>query len=220
MLCPSRKEDSLNFVGLLELGCALAINVYVGKSPSASICYPENDIPKWFSFRNTGSFIDVKLPPYWFNYNFICLALSVVVTISDPDHQCDHQGDYYNRYSNVNYEVIVKSKDGDRCFGPAVASSLFPVPYFGPDYIMSNHVIIGFGYRFFRELCDDEFFFRFYVKDKNESNLKHIKVVKCGVHLMFGLNLETSGDDDEFSSRDDAPQEIEKYRITPRDQGK
>ncbi|KAK4837683.1 hypothetical protein QYF36_007595 [Acer negundo] len=27
MLCPSRKEDSLNFVGLLELGCALAINV-------------------------------------------------------------------------------------------------------------------------------------------------------------------------------------------------
>ncbi|KAK0598361.1 hypothetical protein LWI29_033981 [Acer saccharum] len=185
------------------------VQVYVGESPPASICYPENDIPKWFSFRSTGSFIDVKLPPHWFNYNFICLALSVVVTISDLDHRCDHQGSCYYRYSNVNYEGIVKSKDGDYCLdridvlGNPLSFSLFEVPYCGPDYIRSNHVIIGFGYRFFRQLCDDEFSFRFYVKNRNESNIEHIKVEKCGVHLIFGLHLETSGDDDEFSSRDD-----------------
>ncbi|KAI9161055.1 hypothetical protein LWI28_014061 [Acer negundo] len=168
---------------------------------SAFIRYPENDIPEWFSFRSTGSFIDVKLPQHCFNYNFICLALSVVVTISDPDHLCDHQVDnyfhesYYHKYSDVKYEGIVKSKDGDRCLNQTNdLSSLFQMPYCGPDSIKSNHVIIGFGYSFDRELSDDELSFRFYVKDMEESNIEHIKVVKCGVHLIFSQNLETSGD--------------------------
>ena len=142
----------------------------------------------------------MKLPQHCFNYNFICLALSVVVTILDPDHQCDHQEDYYYEYSNVKYEGIVKSKNGDRCLNRIDVSedhlySLFRVPYCVLDYSRSNHVIIGFGYRFFRELCDDEFSFRFYVEDENKSNVEHIEVVQCGVHLMFGLNLETPGDE-------------------------
>ncbi|KAK0598267.1 hypothetical protein LWI29_033133 [Acer saccharum] len=174
--------------------------VYDGDLPPAYICYPGNDIPKWFSFRSTGSSIDVILPQHCFNYNFICLALSVVVTISDPDHQCDHQEDYYYEYSNVKYEGIVKSKNGDRCLNRIDVSedhlySLFRVPYCGLDYIRSNHVIIGFGYRFFRELCDDEFSFRFYVENENKSNIEHIKVVKCVVHLIFDLHLETSRDE-------------------------
>ncbi|KAK0595253.1 hypothetical protein LWI29_004959 [Acer saccharum] len=91
-----------------------------GRIP-AKICYPENDIPEWFSFRSTGSLIDVKLPQHCFNYNFIWLALSVVVAISDPDHQCDHEEDEEDNdhnYSEVNYEHIVKSKDGDRYLNP------------------------------------------------------------------------------------------------------
>ncbi|KAK0597095.1 hypothetical protein LWI29_021793 [Acer saccharum] len=177
-----------------------------------SICYPENDIPEWFSFQSTGSFLDVKLPQHCFNYNFICLALSVVVTISDPDHQCDHQEDYYHKHSKVRYEHIVKSKDGDQYLNKI--KHLFDLP----NCIKSDHVIIEFDYCFYRELCDDKFSFRFYVEDTNESNIEHIKVIKCGVHLMFGRNLQTFGDDDEFSYGDDAPQEIETYRITPRDQ--
>ncbi|KAI9159843.1 hypothetical protein LWI28_002417 [Acer negundo] len=173
--------------------------VYDGESPPASICYPENDIPKWFSFRSTGSFINMKLPSHWLNYNFLCFALSVVVMTSDPNHQCDHQGDYDNKYLNVNCEGIVKSKDGDQCCDRMNvfrgSYSLFRVPYCGLDYIRSKHVIIGFGYRFFRELCDDEFSFQFYVEDENKSNIEKIKVVKCGVHLIFGIHLETSGDE-------------------------
>ncbi|TXG68567.1 hypothetical protein EZV62_003502 [Acer yangbiense] len=176
-----------------------------GRFP-AKICYPENDIPEWFSFRSTGSFIDVKLPQQCFDYNFICLALSVVVTILDPDHQCDHQEDNDHNYSQVKSEHIVKSKDGDQYLNRINHHfELFWMPYCGPNCIKSNHVIIGFGYCFDRELCDDEFSFRFYVKNENESNIEHIKVVKCGVHLMFGLNLETSGDDDEFSTGDFSP---------------
>ncbi|KAI9162497.1 hypothetical protein LWI28_027926 [Acer negundo] len=172
--------------------------VYDGKSPPASICYPENDIPKWFSFRSTGSFIDVKLPYIGSTITFYVL-LSVVVTTLDPDHQCDHQGDYDDKYSNVNYEGVLKSKDVDQCCDRINmfrgSYSLFRVPYCGPNYIRSNHVIIGFGYCFLRELCDDEFSFRFYVKDENKSNIEHFKVVKCGVHLMFGLHLEAPGDE-------------------------
>ncbi|TXG68555.1 hypothetical protein EZV62_003490 [Acer yangbiense] len=188
--------------------------VYYGESPPAYVRYLENDIPEWFSFRSPRSFIDVKLPPHWFNYNFICLAMSVVVTISDPNGQCDHQGDYYNRHFHVRYEGVVKSKDGDQCCDRINVFrglySLVQVPYSGTDYIRLNQVTMGFGHCFFRELCDDEFSFRFYVTDWDGSNIENIKVVKCGVHLIFGLNLETS--------RDDAPQEIETYQITPRDQ--
>ncbi|KAK0595612.1 hypothetical protein LWI29_008361 [Acer saccharum] len=148
---------------------------------------------------STGSFIDVKLPSHWFNYNFPSFALSVVVTTSNPNHQCDHQGDYDDKYSNVNYEGVVKSKDGDQCCDRINvfrgSYSLFWVPYCGLDYFRSSHVIIGFGYRFFHELCDDEFSFRFYVEDENKSNIEHFQVVKCGVHLMFGLHLETPGDE-------------------------
>ena len=130
------------------------------------------------------------------------------MTISDPDHQCDHQEDNYHKYSGVEYEHIVKSKDVDRYLNRIDESvddlySLFWMPYCGPKRIKSNHVIIGFGYCFVRELCDDEFSFRFYVKDWNKSSIEHIKVVKCGVHLLFGLHLETSGDD--------TPQDIETY---------
>ncbi|KAK2653079.1 hypothetical protein Ddye_012935 [Dipteronia dyeriana] len=206
--CFKLNQNSLNYLlegTVLEMqGLATSIKeiynqVYDVKSQPASICYPENDIPKWFSFQSTRSFIDVKLPSHWFNYNFLCFALSVVVTTSDPDHQCDHQGDYDDKYLNVNYEGVFKFKDEDQfCDRINVfegSYSLFQVPYCGPDYIRSNHMIIGLGYRFFRELCDDEFSFRFYVEDENKSNIEHFKMVKCGVHLMFGLHLETLGDE-------------------------
>ncbi|KAI9161903.1 hypothetical protein LWI28_021849 [Acer negundo] len=109
--------------------------------------------------------------------------------------QCNHPS-FDHRYSNVTYICNVKSKDGNR----RVESNLFgfpqyhgkpclllKVPYCGPDHMKSNHVIIGFGYYFFREFCDDEFSFQF----------EGCGVEMCGVHLMSGLELETYDESEE-----------------------
>ncbi|TXG67434.1 hypothetical protein EZV62_008709 [Acer yangbiense] len=177
--------------------------VYEG-APLSIMCYPESEIPECFNIRSSGSSINVNLPPDWFNYNFLCFALCMVVSIPDPDHQCDQQRDYESGYSNVNYECNIKSKNGDRrveldrnplSFGNP--DPLLWVLYSGPDHFRSNHVIIGFGFCFFRELCDNEFFFQFSVTNEIGSNIEHCKVEKCAVRLMFGLHLETSNECEE-----------------------
>ncbi|TXG67431.1 hypothetical protein EZV62_008706 [Acer yangbiense] len=193
--------------------------VYKGALLSVHMCYPGSEIPEYFNIRSNGSSINVNLPPDWSNYNFLCFALCVVVPFPDPDHQCYQHRDYES--ITVNYECNIKSKDGDRrvelyrnplsLIGPP--EPLFWVPCPGPDYIRSNHVIIGFGFRFFRELCDNEFSFQFCVTDGEGSNIEHCKVEKCAVHLMFGLHLETSdeckeedGPHLEESDKEDEPQ--------------
>ncbi|KAK2654030.1 hypothetical protein Ddye_013886 [Dipteronia dyeriana] len=160
----------------------------------ASIIYPENKIPKWFDYQSRGSFIDVKLPLLSPNCNFLCFALCVVVAIiPNPDRQCNHP-DFGCSYLEVTYDCNVKSKDGNR----RVESNLFGFPHSisGPDYMKSSHVIIGFGYYFFRDFCDNEFSFQFNV-EKDRYDKDHCKVEMCGVHLMSGLHLETSNESEE-----------------------
>ncbi|TXG67430.1 hypothetical protein EZV62_008705 [Acer yangbiense] len=159
--------------------------VYKGAPLCGCMCYPGCEIPEFFNIRSNGSSINVNLPPDWSNYNFLCFALCVVVPF-----------DRESSYSKVNYECSIISKDGDRrvelyrTFGSPC--SLFWFPYFGPDYIRSNHVIIGFGFHLFREFCDNEFSFQFYVTNKKRSNIE-----KCAVRLMFSLHLETSDECEE-----------------------
>ncbi|KAM5563398.1 hypothetical protein ABKV19_018178 [Rosa sericea] len=45
---------------------------------SITILSPGNDIPKWFSYQTEGSSINIKLPPDWFDTNFLGFTLSVV----------------------------------------------------------------------------------------------------------------------------------------------
>ena len=191
----------------------------------ALIIYPESKIPEWFHYQSRGSFIDVKLPPLWLNCNFLCFALCVVVAIPNPDRQCNHPDDGWHGSSNFTYDCYVKSKDGnrrvesnffgyDQCHGKPNPS--LEMPYFPLDYMKSNHVIIGFGYYFFREFCDNELSFQFNVKanpfrgyvDKD----RHCKVEMCGVHLMKDLHLETSDEseeEDESYSEDETSDESE-----------
>ncbi|TXG67438.1 hypothetical protein EZV62_008713 [Acer yangbiense] len=171
--------------------------VYKGAPLAVRMCYPGSEIPECFNIRSSGSSINVNLPPDCSNYNFLCFALCLVLRIPDPDHQCLP----LKLHLSATYECNIKSKDGDRrveLFGPLENPDfLFWDHYYGHDYIRSNHVIIGFGFRFFRELCDNEFSFQFYVKNEIGSNIEQCKLEKCAVRLMFGLHLETSDECEE-----------------------
>ncbi|KAI7988805.1 Disease resistance-like protein DSC1 [Camellia lanceoleosa] len=43
-----------------------------------AICFPEREIPKWFSHQSRGPSISFRLPPHWFNNRFLGVALAVV----------------------------------------------------------------------------------------------------------------------------------------------
>lgn len=55
-----------------------------------SICYPGNEIPKWFSNQCEGSSIDVKLSPNWNKDHFMGFALCAVVSFEDNFSNCDY----------------------------------------------------------------------------------------------------------------------------------
>ncbi|PRQ25782.1 putative leucine-rich repeat domain, L domain-containing protein [Rosa chinensis] len=44
---------------------------------SITILCPGNEIPKWFGYQTKGSSIKIKLPPNWFDTNFLGFTLSV-----------------------------------------------------------------------------------------------------------------------------------------------
>ncbi|KAK0582670.1 hypothetical protein LWI29_028353 [Acer saccharum] len=54
-------------------GCKLTVH------GGAKLCYPGNEIPKWFNFRSMGSFINVELPPNWYNHNFIGFGFALCI---------------------------------------------------------------------------------------------------------------------------------------------
>ncbi|ONH91495.1 hypothetical protein PRUPE_8G118900, partial [Prunus persica] len=55
------------------------IENYYTRRPSVTIVCPGHEIPNWFSYQNEGSSINIKLPPDWFDSNFLGFALSLVV---------------------------------------------------------------------------------------------------------------------------------------------
>ncbi|XP_060674353.1 disease resistance-like protein DSC1 [Ziziphus jujuba] len=42
-------------------------------------CYPGDEIPKWFSYQSGSTSMNIRLPPYWNNDNFLGLAFCVVI---------------------------------------------------------------------------------------------------------------------------------------------
>ena len=51
--------------------------------PNVSFYFPRNEIPKWFTYQNEESSINITLVPHWHDINFMGFALCVVVA-------CEH----------------------------------------------------------------------------------------------------------------------------------
>ncbi|TXG65010.1 hypothetical protein EZV62_012004 [Acer yangbiense] len=139
----------------------------------AKLCYPGSEIPEWFNFRSMGSFINVELPPNWFNHNFIGFALSIVATPRLDSNQND-----FERWEFIKWQCNIKSKDGQPC----VRRRRFS------QSTWSNHVLVEcpiFPFSPNKLLCyENKVSFEFY------DNSEYLKIEKCGVHLIFGQHLE------------------------------
>ncbi|XP_060667988.1 disease resistance protein RPP2B-like [Ziziphus jujuba] len=47
------------------------------RTPSVTILWQGNEIPKWFNYQNEGSSIHIKLPPNWCDINFLGFAVCI-----------------------------------------------------------------------------------------------------------------------------------------------
>ncbi|TXG70963.1 hypothetical protein EZV62_005898 [Acer yangbiense] len=143
----------------------------------AHLWYPGSEIPKCFDFQNVGSFINVELPPNWFNNNILGFAICAVVL----DHRIDFEAKCSN-HSLMSWKVNFKSKDGhDRCV------------WNKPISVYSNHVVVKFPILPFSlqdlSCYENEVSFEFCLKPLGSNSYK---IEKCGVHLMFGEEVDGS----------------------------
>ncbi|CAL9241620.1 unnamed protein product [Arabidopsis halleri] len=144
-------------------------------------CFPGWEVPTWFSYRATGSLLEPKLPPHWFDSRFTGIALCAVILFPA----------YQNQRNNllVKCNCEVKNEDGSR--------SLFSCPVGGwsvpGEKIESSHVFIGYTSKLdIKKLREDneegcvhtEASFEFQVTD-GTKDLKGCKVLKCGFSLVY-----------------------------------
>ncbi|TXG70801.1 hypothetical protein EZV62_005736 [Acer yangbiense] len=151
----------------------------------AKLWYPRSEIPKCFDFQSVGSFINVELPPNWFNNNFLGFAMCVVVVSDHPKFRSD--------CNPIRWKFNLKSKDGhDQCVQGRSISSTFAY---------SNHVFVKSPILScsLRELSyyENKVSFEFHLHSNS------LKIEKCGVHLMFGEKVDGSslvGEDEDVLS--------------------
>ncbi|TXG70984.1 hypothetical protein EZV62_005919 [Acer yangbiense] len=161
------------------------LNIKQVRHSCAEFWYPGSEIPKYF--RSVGSFINVELPPNWFNNNFLGFAICVVVSNHPIDFEVECNDDVILMRLKCNF----KSKDGHQFVWD---------DYFG-SFVDSNHVFVDFPILPFslqELLCyENEVSFEF------RLDTSSLKIEKCGVHLMFGEEVDGSswvGEDEDVLS--------------------
>nr|XP_017190327.2 disease resistance-like protein DSC1 [Malus domestica] len=69
-------------LSILRVQDEVTYDFYHARYSTPFVC-PGSEIPNWFSHQNEGSSIKIKLPPDWFNTDFLGFALSVVVSFDN-----------------------------------------------------------------------------------------------------------------------------------------
>ncbi|KAK0578777.1 hypothetical protein LWI29_016076 [Acer saccharum] len=170
------------------------------KMPKVFICYPGNEVPEWFTFQSTGSFVIVKhLPQGWFSDNLVGLAICAVVA-------------FQHHYDDGRGLVLVckcefESEDGCRHVARGYFAGWGNDKY-GIHYVGSDHVFLGYDFvmyprNFGEYYYTNKFSVQFYIEDNYSECIHSCEVKKCGVRLIyrheFGNSiLSTSSDEDYF----------------------
>lgn len=171
------------------------------RTPSVSIFCPGNQIPEWFNHQTEGSSIHVKLPPHWFNTNFLGFAVCIVVVFDD------YTGDWGLQF---HCDTHFKTEWGEshasscRLYGWGWGKSRTRV-------VNSEHLLLWYDLRLYLNAAkvkgganwsnaSADASFDFYpVDDAHETNkfepvnFCNVKVKKCGVSLLYAQDAEKCG---------------------------
>ncbi|KAM6567797.1 hypothetical protein CsatA_026925 [Cannabis sativa] len=179
----------------------------VPECSSVSICYPGNQIPKWFNYRRNGSSIHVKLPHQWRNSNFLGFSLCVVAAPFSEDN--------FHQQIHFHCELNFLDKNGNthKC-------KSFLRGYNSQDNndedtsirlrcLNSDHLFIWYDYGLYlheMEATDtfSEAWFEFYAIDSWDRKVNSCVVEKCGIHLLYRQEAARFGFSTGLSEQSDA----------------
>nr|XP_048320577.1 disease resistance-like protein DSC1 [Ziziphus jujuba var. spinosa] len=160
---------------------------------SLKMCYPGDEIPKWFTNQTPGTSMNIMLPPYWNNDNFLGLALCVVfdrkkfepflyvnieckLTFKTTDDEHSHEFDDGLR---LNHGII----SPDHMFIWSVSKSF-----------LQNSKLIGLSWPC---TCSTEASIHFQrtffdLEDFGVDNWgsEHCEIKKCGIWLVYKEDIE------------------------------
>ncbi|XP_024022072.1 TMV resistance protein N-like [Morus notabilis] len=77
------------------------------------VCYPGNEIPKWFRHQDEGISTTMKLPHGWHNSNFMGFAICIVASIF-PAGTVSNSSKYMHglQYVEIKFDIQLKTKCG------------------------------------------------------------------------------------------------------------
>ncbi|KAJ0034167.1 hypothetical protein Pint_25780 [Pistacia integerrima] len=207
LLLPHWRRRRTTFANCFKLDLSKILHEESCREFCAHICFPGDEIPKWFTFQNTGSYIPLDQSLDWHNKNFLGFLASINVVFPYE----------YIPYNMVpSYSVtcycLVKSEDGKEQIyrigtweDRSGRAYRFPIP----KHILSDHVLFSFHSItefVFKELKYNWQHDRICYEMMTSSNCKVLikfdvegaEVKKCGIHFLYN---EDYGEPLEISRR-------------------
>ncbi|XP_048320048.1 disease resistance-like protein DSC1 isoform X2 [Ziziphus jujuba] len=159
----------------------------VNSVSEAELCYPGDQIPKWFKNQNSGTSLKIKLPPFLNNDNFLGLAFCVVLEVN-KEIPCAGV--------SINFKLNFKTIDDD-CPGEFHSSMSVTANKF------LDHVLIMYDSKWSLPLslqlnsCSSEAslhvwhsFFDYSVKENFNLGSEYCEIKKCGVWFVDKEDVE------------------------------
>ncbi|XP_031284745.1 disease resistance protein RPP2B-like [Pistacia vera] len=189
LLLPLWRQRASIFVNCFELDLPKILHEESCREFCADIIFPGNEIPKWFTFQNTGSYIALDQPLDWHNKNFLGFLASVVLPPSSYE---------FPYYAAICY-CLVKSKNGkQQIYSSNIQSDYFAFGRFCSEDAWSDHVVLSFHSinKMTFKKCEGEYH-EIYSEMKSlnckvlikfiarHKGVKKCGIQKCGIHFLY-----------------------------------
>ncbi|GMN27470.1 hypothetical protein TIFTF001_046145 [Ficus carica] len=206
----SRDEISSDYQ-LRVLAKAIQYKLYQ-RCDSTVVCYPGNEIPKWFDYQSEGSSCTIALTPQWHNANFLGFAFCIVIDGKACKEFSTSSVGYRDFKCKFNFKI--RDTEGVHSF----YWSVFNVPrQLGSVPWNSDHLFLWYQHQDYND-CHDavevslEFSFVNKIGYCVESSTKEVK--RCGIHLLYrddlkDLEIDHKCDVDSEATHEDEPSEDE-----------
>ncbi|KAJ0093679.1 hypothetical protein Patl1_26362 [Pistacia atlantica] len=197
LLLPHWRRRKTSFIHCFKLDLSKILHEESCREFCANICFPGDEIPKWFTFQNTGSYITLDQSLDWHNKNFLGFLASIVVS---PGFYC-----------GIHFYVVtcycsVKSEDGEEQIYITEHESI-GVNKSSTGRTWSDHVLFSFHsitefvfkeHKYYHDRICYEMTMPSNCKVLIKFNAYEAEVKKCGIKFLY---VEDYGEPLEISRR-------------------